>query len=129
MKYSDEEVKNFRVWGEFLKYPQCCVEWFCTEHYTERPKDSDYGVADGTGFLPCPDCRSKCNTEQGLYNLLGRDIKSNQAYDIREMYKGTLGDMMSPRYKTIANKYDFDYTEYLNEIKAMWLTLNKEENK
>lgn len=116
MTYTEDEIKSFKVWGEFHNYPKCCIDWFCSVHYTERPDDYNSGAAYGTGYLPCPECSCKCNTEDDLYNILGRDIKLNQSTKPSEVYEETLEDMLSNKYKSIASKHNLDYTDYLEWV-------------
>jgi hypothetical protein len=118
MEYSTDEKKSFRVWGEFLGYPKCCVDWFVNIHYTEREEGyMDTCHAKGSGFIPCPICNEKCHDKQSVVALVGRDVFEGKT-NYLGMLKKTLNDVKSYKYKSIASKHNYDYTEYLFRLEV-----------
>lgn len=107
----DGDNKLYKVWGKFHGYPQCCVDWFVKVPHYDRPKDYCSGAADGSGFLPCPECSSKCETLEGLIKLLGRNPHTGASY--LETWREALKDVKTSKFDTIANEFEFNYTHYL----------------
>lgn len=109
-----EETKHDYVWGTFHKYPKCCIEYFTKVHYSDRPVGYMTGhPADGSGYIPCPECYKKMRTVEDIVLHLGSDPHEDCGEcTYIEYTKSVLQQLNTRRYKTIAKQFEYDYTEY-----------------
>lgn len=117
-----DKEKLYRVWGKFLKYPQCCVDWFVRVPHNERPEDYDPKAATGSGYLPCPECVENCNTIEGLIEVLGRDPHKDDSWKC--LYEETLSNINTDEFREIAKEFDYDYEDYHKWVEDVYEKVN-----
>lgn len=58
----DENLFGLKPLGVLYGFPDCCVQWF-NRRTTEDMYQHQPTLLDGTGYIPCPACRSKTEAE------------------------------------------------------------------
>lgn len=117
------EEKLYRVWGEYLKYPPCCVEDFVERVVYSGENVPAYmseSVYRGSGFIPCTACHNKTKglSKEDAAIWLGRDPFS-ASRDILQHFKNTLSTISQEDFKVVADKWGFDLINY-----RVWLEDN-----
>lgn len=54
---TEERRKLFQSNGNDCGFPQCCIDFFCTVHPSDRPEGYSFynGKFNSSGFIACPD--------------------------------------------------------------------------
>lgn len=118
-----DNKKLWRVWGEYHKYPECCVDWFVSGGTAFNNRDHP---SIGTGFVPCPKCQqtTKHMSRKEFFEWLGRDEEDFKAVTGSEMLEETLNVVLYDKeWKRIAEKHKFDYIEYLEWLENSLFSL------
>lgn len=112
--------KLYRVWGEYLNYPQCCID-----NFVERAIHNDIGVPFYmrnspfylSGYMPCKCCyeETKSMSKEEAFKWLGRD-PFEEYTSAKEHYQSTLDKVNTEKFQIIACNHDFDVVEY-----GLWL--------
>ncbi len=74
----------FRKLGDYLGYPECCVEYFI-ETYERHPLIGNHPLI-GTGFMPCLCCGDKSAEEMTM------TINRNRKWGEKFPYNGEIPD-------------------------------------
>lgn len=112
--------KLYRVWGEYLRYPQCCVDDFIDrtlfkgELAPTYMKDSPFYQS---GYIPCKCCHDKTKymTDEEAFKWLGRNPFDGIVGPYYN-FQGALNKVNTESFQFIACKYGFDVVEY-----GLWL--------
>lgn len=54
-----EQQLQWKRWGQYYGFPDCCIQFFLKnahEYYWFRKVYPEGTKADGTGYIPCPEC-------------------------------------------------------------------------
>ena len=112
--------KLYRVWGEYLRYPQCCVDDFIDRTLYKGELAPTYMKESPfyqSGYIPCKCCHDKTKnmTDEEAFNWFGRD-PFEEYVDRKTHLQTTLNKVNTERFQFISCKYDFDVVEYGNWI-------------
>lgn len=66
---SEERFNSWRIIGEFLGYPSCCIEEFCKPLLFFQRSDI-CKEQSANGFIPCPNCANKLKNNEVTYDTL-----------------------------------------------------------
>lgn len=98
----------WRIWGEYLNYPKCCVNAFVTR-VGGAPGYTKYSPFYGSGFIACAFCHKKTKgmgiVEASIW--LGRNPFSRINTD---------REIATPKWAALANKYNYDVDYYTNKV-------------
>ena len=79
--------------GAFYGFPPCCINEFCTIHYSKRQLNENH-PAYGTGYVPCNNCKTQISSMQSFrkfiesniepYRFMKRHFPADMVYSITE---------------------------------------------
>ena len=112
IKYlSDEqEIALWKTWGEYLKYPSCCVDAFLKGVHIKQES-----IFWGTGFCPCKSCHDKVvglTYEQAVFKLLSHDPRDPESLTVKGDRLRVLAVMETEYFKDIARNNGLDVVTY-----------------
>lgn len=116
-----EQEKLYRTWGEYLGYPQCCIEDFVTRVVYRKEMCPDYMSTSPfyrSGFIPCEDCHTETKVmtkEESIY-WLGHDPFYKET--LVESYVRTLKIVNSMDFLFIAYSFNLDVEKYISSLRG-----------
>lgn len=115
----NEEELLFRTWGEYLKYPQCCVDEFVNRVMDGGafPYYMNESIFDGCGYVPCGSCHEKTLglTKEEAILWLGRNPFEEKRGQL-ESFKSTYKKTQCKDFKVVSDKHGLaldGYQEWL----------------
>ncbi|UUW39767.1 hypothetical protein VP14_080 [Vibrio phage VPMCC14] len=118
--------KLYRVWGQYLNYPQCCIDDFVERVAIKGEGLPKYAVDSPfyqSGYVPCKCCHNKTKsmTKEQAFKWFGRD-PLEEYIDRKTHLQTTLDKVNTEKFQSIACNYDFDVVEY-----GLWIEQQLEE--
>lgn len=112
--------KLYRVWGEYLRYPKCCVDDFIDRTLFKGELAPTYMKESPfyqSGYIPCKCCHDKTKdmSKEEAFKWLGRN-PFEEYVSAKGHHQLTLDKVNTEKFQIIACMYDFDVVEY-----GLWL--------
>lgn len=109
----DQTQRLWKTWGEYFNYPSCCIKAFINKESKEYILENSPFYQ--SGFIPCKHCYGKVvNMSIEQANLsLGINVKHTTSNAV-DLYKTTLKETSTDKFKEIANKNKLDLKGYSN---------------